>query len=239
VEKRSPTVCRIARQAGIDLSYQPLELAPGAHTFLGGVMIDNDGLTSRPALLAAGETAGGVHGANRLGGNALTEALVFGMRAGRKAAQLTPKQFPLSEKPSGPPEWLIEMASRSRGLSPSEIRQRVQREMSAKVFLLREENKLRQAKESLEDLRKTLLAEACPGGDSGNKYHNLRLQAENLCLIDTALLITRAALHRKESRGGHFRLDFPERSATYEGNTVQYLSGQKEFMEFQSLERIF
>src|SRR5215467_1218819 len=88
IQKQIPHVYKTCLHRGIDITKTPLEVAPGSHTWLGGLKIDIDGKTPVAGLFAAGETAGGIHGGNRIGGSALSASLVYGRRAGRKAAAL-------------------------------------------------------------------------------------------------------------------------------------------------------
>lgn len=186
--------------------YKPVCVAPTAHFCMGGVRIDSQGRTGVPGLYAAGEATGGLHGANRMAGNALTEALVFGARAGNAASLWAGQKSPGREK-----QLLQEMilsvsnAPRNRAAGGSaKLKKRLQTILWEDGGILRNQEGLRK---SIEDVRKIKeeasyfpLQTAPP-----EVQERLELQLGSV----TALLILQAALRREESRGAHFREDFP------------------------------
>lgn len=197
--ERFPRVFELCREQGLDPRVEPIPVAPAAHYHMGGIAVDLDGRTSLPGLWACGEVAStGAHGANRLASNSLLEALVFGSRV---AADL---RSAVSAAQGEAAVHLLRIAEGSeRGLrSPGdpELTEAVRRLMWEKVGLVRHEEGLSAALEELE-----ILAER----------HRLAAgEARNL--LGVARLVTAAALARRESRGGHFRTDFPAADPAWE-----------------------
>jgi succinate dehydrogenase/fumarate reductase flavoprotein subunit len=198
-----PVIERLAAN-GIDLTRDLIEVAPIAHYHMGGIRADADMRTSVPHLFAAGEAVGGANGANRLSGNAITEAFTFGRRAGTRAAALA-KSTPM---PSNPPQSRHSAAPRPDINAAAEIAQ-LQRVMNEHVGPLRTAQGLQRALDHIAALQEK--AEQLPAPRAGldpawidlHDLRNMRLVAE---------CVTRAALARNESRGAHQRQDFPETS---------------------------
>jgi succinate dehydrogenase / fumarate reductase flavoprotein subunit len=198
--------------ADIDITTTPMEVGPTTHYIMGGIRVDGETQSSTvPGLYAAGECAAGLHGANRLGGNSLSDLLVFGKRAGdhaaafardHKAAVLDPSQVDAAAR-----EALAPFDRGAGGEGPYQIQQRLQTAMQDLVGIVRVEADLKQALDQLEQLK----AQAARVGVEGNREYNpgwhTALDLSNLLIISEA--IARAALDRKESRGGHFRDDYP------------------------------
>ena len=204
-----PVIDRLAAN-GIDLTRQAIEVAPMAHYHMGGIRTDTDMRTSVPHLFAAGEAVGGANGANRLSGNAITEAFTFGRRAGLRAAALAAK----TAMPS-----ITQVARNGRpdlspsGINPAAEIARLQQMMSEHVGPQRTQNGLERALAHIRDLE--VHCADLPAPKAGldpewNDRHDLR----NMRLV--AECIARAALAREESRGAHQREDFPETSARWE-----------------------
>jgi L-aspartate oxidase len=187
-----PKVFEICRRHGLDPRIEPIPVAPAAHYHMGGIAVDADGRTSLPGLWACGEvTATGVHGANRLASNSLLEALVFGARVAEDLRRAIPAG-PVPVRTTG--LWVADGAENPRAVpSDHELITAVRRLMWEKVGLVRDEDGLRSALEELD-----LLAVRFP--DAGGEARNL---------LGAARLVTAAAYLRHESRGGHFRTDFP------------------------------
>ncbi|MFQ5912092.1 MAG: L-aspartate oxidase [Nitrospinota bacterium] len=217
----APHIYRQYKNHGIDLTQKPQELAPGSHTWLGGAKIDLWGATEVPGLFAAGDNAGGIHGANRIGGSALSAAMVFGVRAGRAAARL-------AEEVGGKGEaevclggegvrWISSVWERREGIPVEELRNRIRKVVQQDLNIVREGSRLRAALDRLDefeagDLQRLTLA---PPGALEAMGRSARFQAvrsatetRNLCLV--ARMLASAALLRTESRGAHYRLDYPE-----------------------------
>ena len=182
---------------------RPVKVAPICHFTMGGVAIDEWGQTDVEGLYAAGEVVGGVHGANRHGGNALTSALVFGARAGRRAAEYARETSAI--KPSGFEEELQSYESlRGEGVEAEELLERLRRLMWSKVGILREGEELREALREIGELREE--AEEVKAETRREMLQALELPMA----LETAEMICRSALMRTESRGAHYRVDYPE-----------------------------
>jgi L-aspartate oxidase len=202
IRDRFPTIAQVCRQVGLDLARDPIPVGPAAHYLMGGIDTDEWGRTSVPALFAAGEAAcTGVHGANRLASNSLLEGLVFGARvavAMTQPAQAAPLKSNRRE--------LGELAIRTDGpVSPS--RNPAGPEVAVRDLMWKFAGLFRS---------RAGLAEAVRSLDDAYLHHRRRGQRsvsdwQRFNLVTVARLIARAALRREESRGGHFREDFPSR----------------------------
>ncbi|MCE5333722.1 MAG: FAD-dependent oxidoreductase [Desulfobacteraceae bacterium] len=184
---------------------RPLRIAPAAHHVMGGVIMRESGETSVPGLFAAGEVAGGLHGANRMGGNALSDTLVFGARAGRAAAEFTAKSRNKGDGNRAISLRLDEcMRKWERLCYPGKgVRERLQRVMWRDGGLIRSAESLDRAMQDVREIRESM-ARLSPGG--GDLPEIVELHSMTM----TAGLILEAALKRAESRGAHYREDFPD-----------------------------
>jgi succinate dehydrogenase / fumarate reductase flavoprotein subunit len=202
-EAFGPVIERLAAN-GIDLTRQPIEVAPIAHYHMGGVRVDADMQTCVPRLLAAGEAVGGANGANRLSGNAITEAVVFGRRAGERAAALAARTpMPLLEPQA-------RVFSNERKINPAAEIARLQKLMHEHVGPLRTRGGLEHALREIGQMHADPVAPRAGLDPEWMDFHdlaNMRLVAE---------CVTRAALERTESRGAHQREDFPETSDAWQ-----------------------
>ena len=204
--------------AGIDITTEAMEVGPTTHYVMGGVRVDADTqMSTLPGLFAAGECAAGINGANRLGGNSLSDLLVFGKRAGEYAADFAKKNGTVKLD-----ERQIETAT-SRALAPFErgaaaenpfkIQQDLQGTMQDLVGIVRMENEMVQALARVAEYKKR----AENAGVTGHReYHtgwHTALDLRNLLIVSEA--ITLSAIDRKESRGGHFRQDYPDKAAPF------------------------
>lgn len=221
----SADVIKTFRNSGLDLATQLLEVASCPHTYLGGLRIDEWGRTTVPGLYAGGEAAGGVHGANRLGGAALIDSYVFGFRAGMTAAcESTAHASP----PLGPrvrktiDDTFAGWRSRGAGrTAPAEWRDAVQKLIVACVGQVRRADRLQEALGQLDAFEAAFPDVGIEGDTVRERYNCLRESLETRNLIQVARMLATAALHRRESRGGHYRLDFPEMDeARFHGNVV-------------------
>jgi len=200
VHERFPLIAAACRRARLDLARDPIPVGPAAHYVMGGVTTDFDGRTTLPGLFAAGEVAcTGVHGANRLASNSLLEGLVFGALAGHAMKQREP-----SDHRTGPfesPTAEARLPSSVPTFGTVQVRDLMWRD----VGLFRNRDTLLHAVEALEGHWRTLDAHLRAGGklDTGG------WRAANLLTV--ARLIARAALRREESRGAHYRDDYPQR----------------------------
>ncbi|MBZ0169931.1 succinate dehydrogenase [Candidatus Methylomirabilis lanthanidiphila] len=198
--------------AGVDITKEPMEVGPTAHYMNGGIRVDADTTaTAVPGLYAAGEVAGGLHGSNRLGGNALSDLLVFGRRAGQYAALYAQS---LSDAPM-PDTSRLEACAREALLpfestgaeNPYAFQSELQETMQSLVGIIRTETELQEALVRQEGYRQRLPQVRVEGGRIYNPGWHTALDLH--ALLTVAECVTRAALERKESRGGHAREDYP------------------------------
>jgi succinate dehydrogenase/fumarate reductase flavoprotein subunit len=212
VLRNFPGMARRCAEVGYDLARRPVEVIPTAHFHMGGVRIDPECRTSMTGLLVAGEDAGGVHGANRLGGNGVAESCVFGVRAGRTAAAEAAARAdtePDAAEADAAYRAATAPLARGRGENPFAIRDELQRVMWLDCGLVREEAGLRCALEAIDGLEERLARAAAPAGIRANLAWQQVLDVRNL--LTAARLTVTGALCRRESRGSHARRDFPER----------------------------
>jgi succinate dehydrogenase / fumarate reductase flavoprotein subunit len=203
--------------ADIDITEQPMEVGPTTHYIMGGVRVDPDTQMSRlPGLFAAGECAAGINGANRLGGNSLSDLLVFGKRAGEFAAQFA-KQNSLGEID----ESQIDVAARealapfdrSDGENPYQIQKDLQELMQDNVGIVRTESEMQYALGHLQQLKEQANHATVTGNREYNPGWHTTIDLRNLLAVSEA--IARAAIERKESRGAQFREDYPEKDEPF------------------------
>ncbi len=204
--------------ADLDITKEPMEVGPTMHYIMGGIRVDSDSQESTiTGLFAAGECAAGINGANRLGGNSLSDLIVFGKRAGEYAAQKA-RQGSAARIDDGAVERAIKsaLAPFERGAAaenPYKIQHDLQNTMQDLVGIVRMESEMQQALTRLG----ALVERASRAGIDGHREYNngwhTCLDLRNL--LDASEAITRSAIERKESRGGHFREDFPEKRAEY------------------------
>jgi succinate dehydrogenase / fumarate reductase flavoprotein subunit len=205
--------------ADIDITTTPMEVGPTTHYIMGGIRVDGDTQSSTlPGLFAAGECAAGLHGANRLGGNSLSDLLVFGKRAGEFAAAFA-RDHRLSEIDVAEVDGAIRgaLAPFERGASadgggPYQLQQELQTMMQSLVGIVRTEPEMKQALKAIARLKERARQVGVTGNREYNPGWHTGLDLANLLTVSEA--ITRAALERRESRGGHFRDDYPEKDAT-------------------------
>ena len=214
-----PVIDRLARN-GIDLTRMPVEVAPIAHYHMGGVVADERMTTAVPGLLVAGEAVGGANGANRLSGNAITEALVFGRRAGHSAAEHAKRAAARAYRRQAAETTLDLLAD---GPERNEVEttvmiQRLQTIMADDVGPFRTEARLARALASIEDLERTL-GDRPPGGRAAFDLRRLEwLDLRNMLAV--ARSVATAAHARTESRGAHQREDFPGMLPQWRANQV-------------------
>ncbi len=210
--------------ADVDITKEPMEVGPAQHYVMGGVEVDPDTAASIvPGLFAAGEVSGGMHGSNRLGGNSLSDLLVFGRRAGMGAVAYLDS---LGGARPGVSDAGLETAraealaplERSGGENPYTVHAEVQQTMSDLVGIIRKEDEIKSALAELEKLRARAANVSAEGGAAYNPGWHLALDLRNILLI--ADCVAQAALERQESRGGHTRDDFPEMSAEWRKVTL-------------------
>jgi len=215
--KKLPSMYHQFKQlADIDITTTPMEVGPTTHYIMGGIRVDGDSQSSTvPGLFAAGECAAGLHGANRLGGNSLSDLLVFGKRAGEFAAA-----FARDHSAATIPSDQVDDAARTalapfdrgasdNGTGPYQVQQELQTMMQDLVGIVRTETAMQSALEGIGRLWKRARQVGVGGNREYNPGWHTALDLSNLLTVAEA--ITRAAIERRESRGGHFRDDFPEK----------------------------
>jgi succinate dehydrogenase / fumarate reductase flavoprotein subunit len=199
--------------AEVDITKEAMEIGPTCHYVMGGVEVDPDSETSRVSgLFAAGEVAGGMHGSNRLGGNSLSDLLVFGRRAGQYAAEYA-ADLAGARPRIGDAE--VEGASRAalapfdkeNGENPYSVHQALQTIMQDLVGIIRNESELQAALDQIAELRAKVANVSVEGHRQYNPGWHLALDLGNMLLVSEA--VAKAALERTESRGGHTRDDYP------------------------------
>src|SRR5690606_26409491 len=218
IKRKLPSMYHQSKQlADIDLTTTPMEIGPTTHYMMGGVRVDGDTrMSTAPGPSAAGAGAAGLHGADPLGGNWLSGLLVFGKRAGEHAAKYA-RANGAARIDEGEVEraaaWAVEPFERPGGESPYRIQSELQDTMQDLVGIVRREDEMQRALDVIADLK----ARAAQAGVSGNREYNpgwhTALDLPNLLTVSEA--IARAALERKESRGGHFRDDYPSKDTNY------------------------
>ncbi|MGC9517301.1 MAG: fumarate reductase (CoM/CoB) subunit TfrA [Methanomicrobiales archaeon] len=217
------------QDVGVDITKEPMEVAPTAHHFMGGVRIDENGQTSLGNLFAAGEVSGGVHGANRLGGNALADTQVFGRRAGIAAAKnAINSKFDLNQNQIELEENKILNLYNNGDIYPHEIKKELKDAMWEDVAIIRNKSGLSSALAIIKNLKDKLKYMDVAEGSSFNK--NLQDAIEVINMVDIAELVTESALMRKESRGSHFREDYPETSNKWKKSIVMNKNRQVRFI---------
>ena len=209
IDEKLETMVLQFENVGVDIKHGPIEVAPTAHHFMGGLKINTDASSSLDNLFGAGEVCGGVHGANRLGGNALADTQVFGRIAGVSASKAAKESELKSNE-----EMVREEASRIEGLikkgsiKPKEFKNRIKNLMWEKVAIVREEKTLNEALGELLEMQKELVNLDV----SDKKQYNTDLVTalEVINMVEICILTVKSAIIRRESRGAHFRSDFPE-----------------------------
>jgi succinate dehydrogenase / fumarate reductase flavoprotein subunit len=226
IKKKLPSMYHQFKElAGIDITEVPMEVGPTMHYIMGGVRVDSDTqMSGVPGLFAAGECAAGINGANRLGGNSLSDLLVFGKRAGEYAAKFS-RENQLGRVDDAQIEKIASEAlapfSRPAGTGPFQVQYDLQDLMQNLVGIVRTEAEMRQALDGIARLWQRAAEVGVTGNIDYNPGWHTALDLKNLLTVAEA--VTRSALERKESRGGHFREDFPKNDPAYATfNTVVY-----------------
>ncbi len=215
IKRKLPSMYHQFKQlADLDITKEPMEVGPTTHYMMGGIRVDGDSQMSNvPGLFAAGEAAAGLHGANRLGGNSLSDLVVFGKRAGRFAAEFANTNGKVTidetELQATATAALAPFDRGQAGENPYQIQYDLQDAMQGLVGIVRIESEMQQALDAIEQLR----ARAERTGIAGNREYNngwhTTIDIGNMMIVSEA--ITRAALLRRESRGAQFREDFPNK----------------------------
>ncbi len=218
IKKKLPSMYHQFKQlADLDITETPMEVGPTTHYIMGGVRVDADTqMSTVPGLFAAGECAAGINGANRLGGNSLSDLLVFGKRAGEYAAKFAGEygfgQIN-NEQIQERVRWALEAFDRTGGENPFQIQHELQDMMQDLVGIVRNEEEMLRALDGVRELKQRREKISLTGNIDFNPSWHTSLDLHNLLNVSEA--ITLAAIERKESRGGQFRDDYPEKAAEF------------------------
>jgi succinate dehydrogenase / fumarate reductase, flavoprotein subunit len=237
IKRKLPSMYHQFKQlADLDITKEPMEVGPTTHYMMGGIRVDGDSqMSAVPGLFAAGEAAAGLHGANRLGGNSLSDLVVFGRRAGRFAAEFASSSGPVtideSELQATATAALAPFDLGPSGENPYQIQYDLQETMQDLVGIVRVESEMQQALGAIEQLR----TRAERAGITGNREYNngwhTAIDIGNMVIVSEA--ITRAALLRKESRGAQFREDFPGKDAEWGKYNIVIRKGAGDEMQVE------
>jgi succinate dehydrogenase / fumarate reductase flavoprotein subunit len=220
IKRKLPSMYHQFKELGdIDITKEPMEVGPTTHYIMGGIRVDSDTqMSTIPGLFAAGECAAGINGANRLGGNSLSDLLVFGKRAGEHAATF------VRENARVPVDAAQVRQATDAALQPFEhgqaggenpyaIQSALQEMMQSLVGIVRTESEMRHALQELDALNARTTRAGIQGHREYNPGWHTAIDLRNLLTVSEA--ITRSAIERKESRGGHFREDYPDKQPDY------------------------
>ncbi len=216
IEKRLPLMLKQLLRAGIDIRKDPMEVLPTPHFSCGGIKIGIHGESTLPGLFAAGEAAGGIHGANRLGANSFPDLQVFGVRAGQSASDyaLNNRSNVNLEQVKRLVEELSDPLSRQEGVSPISIRKKIQKMMYQNVGIMRNGERLRESKKLFEEIQEREIPKMKLSSSRIFNYEWVEsIKVRNM--LRAALVVTNCALFREESRGVHYREDFPEKDKAW------------------------
>jgi len=229
IKKKLPSMYHQFKQlADLDITKEPMEIGPTTHYMMGGIQVDAESqMSSVPGLFAAGESAAGLHGANRLGGNSLSDLLVFGKRAGEYAAKFAKEngagRVNSADVDAAAKDALAPFDRGAAGENPFTVQSELQDIMQNLVGIVRTESEMQEALGKIAGLR----ARAARAGITGNIEYNTgwhtALDLDNMLSISEMIAI--AALERKESRGGHFRDDYPDKSAEWGKYNLKIVRG--------------
>ena len=238
VEKNFPGMCQRCRIFGYDLARKPVPVSPTAHYMMGGAVIDTGGRTSVERLFCAGEDSGGVHGANRLGGNGIADSCVYGRLVGKSVADyLRKEKGTLPATAQGQVEALISGYTapfeRSPGPSPFDLRDRLQELNWNNVGVVRNEKGLLEAVEQFRVLREAAAEVKINGIRAYNMPWNEYISLLNM--LGVSQIVALSALQRKESRGAHYRSDYPERNDEYGLFNIFLQKGDQQTPIFETL----
>lgn len=230
IEEKLETMLLQFLDVDVDIRKEPMEVAPTAHHFMGGIRINEKGETTVRNLFAAGEATGGVHGANRLGGNALADTQVFGKRAGEYAAKNALEgEIKSNDAFAEAEKERISNLIKDGDVYPFEIKKELEEVMWKNVAIIRNEDGLKKALKRINELKEMSKNMRVSGMVS---YDNDLLDAlEVTKMLDVAGLVTKSALLRTESRGAHYREDFPETKDEWKKSIIFNKNGKIRFIE--------
>jgi succinate dehydrogenase / fumarate reductase flavoprotein subunit len=213
IRRRLPSMYhQFMELAGVDITAGPMEVGPTCHYMMGGVRVDPETQAATvPGLFAIGEVSGGMHGANRLGGNSLSDLIVFGRRAGIGAADFAEGRAGAPSVDAAEVTSVIDEAcapfGREGGDNPYDVHEELQETMQALVGIIRTGPELEEALRKLEEFKGRVSKLSVKGGKAYNPGWNLATDLPSM--ITTSIAVAQGALNRKESRGGHTREDYP------------------------------
>lgn len=217
VERNFPGMCSRCKIFGYDLARKPVPVSPTAHYIMGGAARDTESRASLERLFVAGEDAGGAHGANRLGGNGIADSCVFGRLAGKSIAGYLQKERGIPESDPGQIGHLISRYikpfDRSKGDWPFELRDQLRELNWSKAGIVRSGEGLLEASEEIESIHAGAEMVRAQGGRASNMVWNDWIGLLNM--VDVSRMIIHSALLREESRGAHFREDYPQQDDHY------------------------
>jgi len=223
--------------ADVDITKGPMEVGPTCHYVMGGIRVEAEtAQASIPGLFAAGEAAAGLHGANRLGGNSLSDLLVFGRRAGQAAAEYAKKTGPANADPAQIAEAEREMLApfdRGDGENPYSVHRDLQEVMQNLVGIFRVEEDILKALAELEKLKQRASQMRVEGSRLFNPGWHLSLDLQSMLMVSEA--VARSALARKESRGAHSRIDYPNLDEQIWGKQHNVISREGNQMKLQQV----
>ena len=222
IKRKLPSMYHQFKQlADLDITSEPMEIGPTTHYMMGGIRVHPETqMSTVPGLFAAGEAACGLHGANRLGGNSLSDLLVFGKRAGKFAAAFAKEHSSGTinmDQVDSIARWALEPFERgtrsAHAQGPYQIQHELQVKMQELVGIVRTEPEMLMGLEEISKFQKRAGEVAVPGNREYNSGWHTALDLPNLLIVSEA--ITRSALERRESRGGHFREDYPNKDKAF------------------------
>ena len=229
IDEKLETMVLQFENVGVDIKHGPIEVAPTAHHFMGGLKINTDASTSLKNLFGAGEVCGGVHGANRLGGNALADTQVFGKIAGESASEACENtELKTNDEQVEKEASRIESLIKKGSIKPKEFKNNIKQLMWQKVAIVRDEATLNEALKELLEMQKDL--ENLDVSDKKQYNDDLMTALEVINMVEICILTVKSAILRRESRGAHFRSDFPETKDEWKRSIVI----NKEKIEFEA-----
>ena len=219
IDEKLETMVLQFENVGVDIKHGPIEVAPTAHHFMGGLKISTDASSSLKNLFGAGEVCGGVHGANRLGGNALADTQVFGKIAGESAAEACKdSELKSNDEQVNAEAQRIENLIKKGSIRPKDFKNNIKQLMWEKVAIVRDEKTLNEALEELQDMQNDLDKMDV---SSKSQYNTELVTAlEVINMVEICILTVKSAILRKESRGAHFRSDYPETSDEWKKSII-------------------
>jgi succinate dehydrogenase / fumarate reductase flavoprotein subunit len=227
IRKKLPSMYHQFKQlADIDITREPMEVGPTTHYMMGGIRVDAESQMSEvPGLFAAGECAAGLHGANRLGGNSLSDLLVFGKRAGNYAARFAKEhsQGEVNTDELAAAEVHALRPFENAGPAPYVVQYKLQETMQDLVGIVRVEDEMLRALDAIQEYKGQAERAGVPGHREYNSGWHTALDLQNLIVVSE--MIARAALERKESRGAQFRDDYPTKNDEYGGFNIVVSKG--------------